>query len=47
MSTCKQCGGLHAPHRICAHCGFYNGELVSPKKEKKSKGKEGGDTTGK
>jgi len=25
------------PHRICPHCGFYDGSLVLPKKEKKSK----------
>lgn len=46
-SACKQCGSLHAPHRVCSNCGFYNGVLVAPKKEKKSKGKEGGENTGK
>lgn len=42
-SACKQCGGEHVPHRVCPHCGFYGGELVLPKKEKKKQsGGEGG-----
>jgi len=38
MSGCTQCGKLRSPHRICPHCGFYNGKLVLPKREKKHKG---------
>ena len=38
MSTCDNpaCRKLRQPHRICPHCGFYNGKLVLPKKTKKS-----------
>lgn len=36
-SVCSHCGEHHAPHRICPNCGFYDGALVMPKKEKKSK----------
>lgn len=39
-SACAQCGSEHEPHRICAKCGFYDGVLVLPKREKK-KGKGG------
>jgi len=34
-SSCPQCGAPRIPHRICPSCGFYNGELIIPKKEKK------------
>ena len=30
---------------VCPHCGFYAGELVLPKREKKGKGKSGGTAT--
>ncbi|MBI4052119.1 MAG: 50S ribosomal protein L32, partial [Elusimicrobia bacterium] len=23
------------PHRVCSSCGFYDGKLIVPKKEKK------------
>lgn len=47
MSGCSQCGKLRPPHCICPHCGFYNGKLVLPKKEKKGKaGQEGGGDKG-
>ena len=46
LSHCAHCDGHRPPHRVCPHCGFYNGSLVIAKKEKKSKdgnkGKEGG-----
>ncbi len=32
---CPQCGAPKMPHRVCRSCGFYNGELIVPKKEKK------------
>lgn len=43
MSVCSnpKCGRLHPPHTVCAECGFYNGVLVAPPKQKKSKGEEG------
>jgi len=31
---------MHLPHRVCAACGFYNGRLEVPKKEKKKEGGE-------
>jgi len=34
-SKCPNCGAAKLPHRICKGCGFYNGELIVPKKEKK------------
>jgi large subunit ribosomal protein L32 len=37
VNKCPQCGGAKLPHRVCKSCGFYNGELVAPKKEKKKK----------
>jgi len=39
-SKCSNCGGTHTPHRVCRHCGFYDGKLVIAKKEKKSKKKK-------
>lgn len=34
-SKCSHCGAPKLPHQVCKACGFYNGELISPKKEKK------------
>jgi large subunit ribosomal protein L32 len=34
MVACPQCGELKATHRVCAKCGYYNGELIVEKKEK-------------
>lgn len=34
-SKCPQCGGSRLPHRVCPSCGFYNNELIAPKKVKK------------
>ncbi len=39
-SKCPQCAAARLPHRVCPACGFYDGELVVVKKEKKAKGKE-------
>lgn len=35
LNKCPQCGSPKIPHRVCNSCGFYNGELIVPKKEKK------------
>jgi len=32
---CPQCGAARLPHHVCPTCGFYNGELIVAKKEKK------------
>lgn len=37
LSKCSHCGQMTPPHRVCAHCGFYGGVLVVPKKVKKSR----------
>ncbi len=36
---CANCGKQHLPHRVCPHCGFYNGRQVVSiaVKEKKEK----------
>ncbi len=34
LNICPQCGQPKLPHRVCLNCGFYNGELILPKKEK-------------
>ena len=40
LSKCSNCGAAHPPHRVCAACGFYGGELILAPKTKKDK-KEG------
>jgi large subunit ribosomal protein L32 len=40
LSKCPQCGAFRLPHRICPSCGFYNGRIELPKKEK-AKAEEG------
>lgn len=30
-ATCKNCGAVHASHRVCAACGFYNGKQIVKK----------------
>jgi large subunit ribosomal protein L32 len=34
-STCSNCGEAKLPHRVCLHCGFYNGRPVIEGKEAK------------
>ena len=41
LTKCPQCGAAKQPHRMCPSCGFYNGELIIAKKEKKKP--EGGE----
>lgn len=28
LVSCKNCGNPNLPHRVCVHCGFYNGKVV-------------------
>lgn len=36
LSKCSHCGAEGLPHRVCAKCGYYGGELVlAPKQPKK------------
>ena len=39
-NTCSNCGAPKLPHRVCPSCGFYDGNLIVPKKVKKSKKQE-------
>ncbi len=34
--ACPQCHELRLPHRVCPHCGYYNGMPILEIKEKKS-----------
>lgn len=44
-SGCKNCGSIHEPHTVCAHCGFYGGKLIVAAKAKKpAKGSQDGPT---
>ncbi len=27
-SVCPNCGERKIPHRVCPHCGFYNGKQI-------------------
>ncbi len=39
-SACPSCGEPKLPHRMCPHCGTYNGrEIIVDEKEKKERGK--------
>ncbi|MCQ2399205.1 MAG: 50S ribosomal protein L32 [Clostridia bacterium] len=36
LVECPQCHELTVPHKVCKHCGYYNGrEVVAKKDEKK------------
>ena len=35
--VCSNCKALKPPHVVCRNCGFYQGEQVIIKKEKKGK----------
>ena len=35
LSKCSNCGHAMASHHVCPGCGFYNGELMVPRKVKK------------
>ena len=38
LSKCSNCGMAMASHHVCPECGFYNGELIIPRKVKKKEG---------
>ncbi|NLT58607.1 MAG: 50S ribosomal protein L32 [Clostridiales bacterium] len=33
LVRCRECKELTAPHRVCSHCGFYDGRAVVVKSE--------------
>ena len=38
LAVCPQCKKLRMPHRVCPHCGYYNGKpvvIIQTKAEKK------------
>lgn len=38
LAVCPQCKKPRLPHRVCPHCGYYNGKsvvIIESKKEKK------------
>ena len=37
LSKCSHCGAATQPHHVCPACGFYDGELIMPKKAKAKK----------
>jgi len=39
LSVCSHCKKARLPHRVCPHCGYYNGKpvLVIKTKEQKKK----------
>ncbi len=36
VSVCSHCSQPKPPHRVCPHCGYYNGKQAVTMKEKKS-----------
>lgn len=39
LSICPHCRKARLPHRVCPHCGYYNGKpvIILEVKEKKKK----------
>ena len=35
ISECPHCHEMKLSHRVCKHCGYYDGKLVVEQKEKK------------
>lgn len=33
LGSCSNCGGAKLSHRICPHCGFYDGKAVEHAKK--------------
>jgi len=39
LATCPHCKKMRMPHRVCPHCGYYNGKPVVMIKVKENKKK--------
>lgn len=37
LAECSHCHELKTSHMVCPSCGYYNGEQIVVKKEKKAK----------
>lgn len=37
LAECSHCHELKLSHKVCPKCGYYNGQQVVVKKEKKAK----------
>ena len=37
LAVCSQCKKPRLPHRVCPHCGYYNGKPVFVVKAKEKK----------
>jgi large subunit ribosomal protein L32 len=37
LSVCPNCKKIRLPHRVCPHCGYYNGKPVVVMKAKEEK----------
>lgn len=37
LAECPKCHELKATHQVCPNCGYYDGELVVAKEDKKAK----------
>ncbi|MDY6065152.1 MAG: 50S ribosomal protein L32 [Finegoldia sp.] len=33
ITTCKNCGAIKLPHRVCPECGYYAGKQVITNEE--------------
>lgn len=33
VSSCQNCNNSKLPHRVCPHCGYYNGKEIIAAKE--------------
>jgi large subunit ribosomal protein L32 len=40
LAVCPQCKKARLPHRVCPHCGYYNGKPVIIVERKEVKGKK-------
>jgi large subunit ribosomal protein L32 len=39
LSVCPQCKKPRLPHRVCPHCGYYNGKPIIIREVKEDKKK--------
>lgn len=37
IMECPHCHETKQPHKVCPHCGYYDGEEIVSKKEKEAK----------